>query len=399
MVILFLHNKPISPNKGGIERVSFVLAKEFKAKGHKIIFLSIMPNELPVSDIGHDFHHLNINSNKEDFIGIFQNILKEHSPNIIINQWMNNDLLKALKSLRDSFSSTQQPKIFTVLHNRPFHLNDLGRKFKALTYPNSIKGKLIKLIGMTFPKFYIRQRNREFKRNFANFISVSDKFVLLSDLFIPRFLENMPEVNKNKIIAINNPNTFNISETPEKILKEKLIIFVGRLEDPQKNVKGFIDVWNEFYKLHPDWSANIIGDGPHREIFEKYAVRTKSKNLEFKGNTKDVGSFYRRASFMVLPSLYEGWPMVLAEAMSNECIPVVYDTYEATHDIITNKETGIIVKPFDAKLMAKCMDQLLKHSITMNQIAKKARQSIKNYNSNAIADKWLEIFEREKTID
>ena len=387
MKILFLYNLPLIPYKGGIERVSNILAEEFKKEGHEVFFVSTTKNIDLFNNSSFKQYYLDFQD--PDFIKNFHNLLKEHTPQVIINQALDKKsyiLLESLKRIRDS--KIPLPVIFSVFHNRPYPIDGIARKFKTLTYPKTLKGYFFKYIGLIYPSFYSNARNKEDTTTFKNFQNVSDKLFLLSERFIPRLQKFFPEFDKNKVDAINNPNTFKLPEI-NNIRKDNLIIFVGRLLDPQKNVKNFIDLWNNFHKSHSTWHAKIIGEGEHRGIFEKYAKKRGTLNLEFIGNQKNVDEYYKKAKFICVTSLYEGWGMVITEAMAYECIPVVFDSYESLHDIIKDNVTGIIAKPFSIQEMSTKLSSIADNEIKRIRIAKEGKHYIDKFNSKAIASIWL----------
>ena len=108
------------------------------------------------------------------------------------------------------------------------------------------------------------------------------------------------------------------------------------------------------------------------------------------GNVKDVASFYAKSKCLCMTSVYEGWGMVLTEALSYGCIPVVYETYEAVHDIIENEETGYIIPPFKTKKMVKVLSQIASDDSLRNSMANKGKQSVERFSIDKIVDIWDE---------
>ena len=389
MNILFLYRFPLIPTQGGIERVSFLLAKEFQKNGNKVSFLAT--NSCPGKTIENnlEFEQLYIDCKEKNYINNFFNIINKYNPDVIINQGLNQEsylLLKSLRENKDYF--IKLPKIVSVLHNKPFSIEGIGRIFKRISYSTSFKGHLYRYFGIFFPSFYESLARKQSQRNLSNFIHISDKFYLLSQLFKPKLLKYLPNIDFHKIEAINNPNTFSL-KIDEKIKKENIILFVGRLLEPQKNVKGFIDVWKEFYKNHPSWKGLIVGDGEHRHQLEKYAKDKKAKNLEFVGNSENIANYYSKAKFLCMTSLYEGWPMVLAEAMSYGCIPCVYNTFESASEILNNSSSGILVEPFNKHKMVQEMALLAENESLQLAMIKNGQEHIKKYNIENISSIWL----------
>ncbi len=93
-----------------------------------------------------------------------------------------------------------------------------------------------------------------------------------------------------------------------------------------------------------------------------------------------------------MPSLYEGWPMVLAEALAYGCIPLVYDTFEACHEII-NEHTGIITSP-NPNEMSSALSQIANDETRRIAMMHSASESIQRFNPPLIAERWVQIFQR-----
>ena len=384
MKIMFLTEFPVVPHLGGIERVTYTLAENFIKKGHNVSFVSL--RTIAYNDGSTEFSSFQyfLADDKEKQVISFNKIIEELKPDIIINQLFTTEGAELLGKITD-----RRIKRISVWHNQPFAVYGRERFVKKLTFRNNLKGKLLKYIGICFPFIYRQAYLKSNKRKFNYILSKSDRIFLLSDKFIARILRVFPGLNLKKFDAINNPNAFPLSM--EKLEdKENILLFVGRLEDPQKNVRGFIDVWKNFYPRHKDWKALIIGDGPHRSVFEEYARRAGVEALEFLGNRKDINNYYRRAKLLCMPSVYEGWPMVLAESMALECVPVAFDSFESVNEIIKNDKTGFIVPSFDTIKMTDSLDLLAHNEAKRKEMASAGKSHLKNFEASKIAEIWIE---------
>lgn len=376
MNILFLFDLPFSPNKGGIERVSNLLASELNKRGHSVYFLSICKPKIPAAE---NTKVLSPNNNPESLL---IDTLFHKNIDIIINQSQEAVIVPYLKIARDN-----SIKVISVLHNQPFPIIGKEVIYKKLSHVKNIKSKIIKYLTLLIPIIY-RQSRLKFERNkYREIIKNSDKYYLLSEKYIDRIKKYFPDIESYKLDAINNPNTFELSSI-EKIKKENIILFVGRLYDPQKNITGFIDIWKKFSQTNSDWKAIIAGDGPDRDQLEKYAFKKKIKNLHFLGNMKNISDLYPKSKILCMTSLYEGWPMVLTEAMAHGCVPVVFNTFEAINEIIVNNINGIIVKPFNMNMMLDALNKLSHNEDLRDNMAKSCIKYIEKFSLSKIADIW-----------
>lgn len=386
MNILFIFHCPIIASNGGVERVTSILCREFEKRGHSVFYLATenADNKEGLSNSPRQiFLNVDLNNPKPQ-IEKFRALLAHHKIDIIINQ----QITDASRILLEH--APERIKKITCHHVQPFPYGGKERIIKLKSYPSDLPRKIFKWISVVFPYFFkTRSLNaeREWLRQAA---SVSDKVVLLSDKFKPRVMKYYPKFPYKKLWAINNPNTFDSYPDLEK--KEKLILFVGRLVDPQKNIKDFIDVWDLFQRKNPDWKAMIVGDSPKRKIYEEYARKKQVNNLSFEGQQTNVDEYYKRATFVCLTSIYEGWGMVLTEGMANGCIPVCFNSYESASDIIDDGENGIIAKAFNKEEMAGKMSGLVRQPSQMKRMAENAQEKVKQFSVEKIAMQWESLF-------
>ncbi len=383
MNILFLFHSEIIPHKGGVQRVTDILAKELIKRGHLVIFLSTSKsNDIYNSYSGFQEYALGYKKDKDMCLKQYLHVLDKHKINVVINQEANKESLFLLKNTPKCI------KTITVFHNRPFSLVNYERRVKRDLQTNNYLQKLFKYFSIAFPflyrYYYIKQNVNLFKES----EQYSDKICLLSSRFFKR-VKDFVDINDAKLVAISNPNTFtkiNLNAT-----KENLILYIGRLCETPKNVKDFISVWNILQQKNPEWEAKIVGDGPDRTFLESYAKKIKCKRLTFEGSRPNVEDYYTRARFVCLTSIYEGWGMVLTEGMAYGCIPCTYDTYETAHDIIDNHKCGLITSPLKPIDMANKIQQIIDNPKQMECFSKRATQKVNQFSVESTVDKWEEL--------
>lgn len=387
MNILFYFDFPFNVNAGGIERVTYLLAKELIKKNHKIIFLSSsQKNNQELEKTGSlQFHTVSNKKNlyREEII----KIIKKEKIDIIINQSFQNSVLKFLTV----FNECNIP-IISVYHNQPFPLKGKERIYLSLTHPVTIKGFISKYLKCLFPRIYIKERLKFDNIKIKNLINLSDKFILLSERYIKRISLFMPDINVKKLYAINNPNTFTKNyESKETYKKEDIVLFVGRIYDPQKNVTEFVRIWEKVWQNNKKWRALVVGDGPDKKYINKIIKDKKIQNITLIDNCKDIEKYYQKSKILCMTSVYEGLPMVLLEAMSFGCIPILYNSFEAAEDVVINNHNGKIVTPFETQEMIKAINTLIKDGQLQDKMAKNAIEDVKKYDVYTIASIWEEI--------
>lgn len=382
MNILFLFYAPMVPHIGGIQRVSENLAVEMSRRGHMVYYLNTNIREpdydyaFPLPQYSIDYYG-DTNQAVEDY----RELLQRLHIDFVINQEPRQDLLHLLSATPDGI------KRITCVHVQPFYCQTY---FKGLIKYYNQSGKkafLYKSFCSLFPSYYYKKMLRIHRDTLSRALAVSNYVCLLSTRFIPRVIRYFPEVNRSQFVAINNPNTFRVGSRGES-LKKNQILWVGRHENAPKNFPLFIDFWALFSKQHPDWEAMVLGEGKDLAYNMNYAKRRAVKNITFMGNRKDVSTFYEHASFIIVTSYFEGWGMVLTEAMNYGCIPCAFDTYESLHDIIEHKKDGLIIKPFDQSQLMNDINGIIDNPSIMTEMQRNCRLKSRAFDVEKIVTQW-----------
>ena len=176
--------------------------------------------------------------------------------------------------------------------------------------------------------------------------------------------------------------------------KRKEIVYVGRLDFVQKRVYRVIDTWNYLEEQFPEWRLTIVGDGEDRANLESHVKALGLKRVSFEGFKNPV-DYYKRASVLMLTSDFEGFPLVLSECMSFGVVPVVYNSYAAVGDIISDGKDGIIVpfcpEGYKADVAAQIVAKIMKEDSLRNDMSLAAIEKSKNYSVDEIYNRWMEI--------
>ena len=383
MNIVFAYPTGLNPQKGGVERITDIIAKILLKRGYTIFYLNWKREQdnyeypVPVIDLPSS------NLEDPDNLEVYNRFLKENRIDVIINQ---HGLYEGTYFL--SQVKVQNVKIISVLHSDPFgYYNHLFADLMTLR-DSSIKEKVKRVARF----FLYRKVKKIIHRSLVNhytFIQEHPQYVcLLSESYKER-LEEYCDLPDNYFISIPNPNTYeNIEIIPQK---EPILLFVGRLDNRSKKLFTLIDIWYRLCKLYPQWKLIIVGDGPDKDVLINKAKDIS--NIEFKGY-QDPREYYEKASIFCMTSIFEGFPMCLTEAMQFGCVPIAFDSFSAVYDIIKPGETGELVKSFDKKEYVGKLIHLIDDETYRKKLSKNAFQYVKRYDIANILPKWIELIEK-----
>lgn len=223
-----------------------------------------------------------------------------------------------------------------------------------------------------------------FKNRLADWGSkLFDKFIVLTN-------QNANEWPKADISVIPNPISFYTSDPSN--LKSKKVISVGTMS----HVKGFdllLKAWRTVIDKHPDWELEIYGKPLLRnELVQLSQELGIENNVEFNDPVVDIEAKYRQASIYVLSSRFEGFGMVLIEAMACGLPCVSFNCPSGPADIITDNEDGYLVTANDINLLSEKIISLIENETTRQLMGTIARENVKRYMPEQIVGKWDTLF-------
>jgi glycosyltransferase involved in cell wall biosynthesis len=195
-----------------------------------------------------------------------------------------------------------------------------------------------------------------------------------------------------KAIVIPNIINDNIHIKDEKIDPYYRIISVGRLE-VQKGYDLLIKAFSIIYNKHKPWKIDIFGDGSEKDrLINSIKELNMEKTITINPPQKNIYNEYIKSDFFVMSSRYEGFGLVLAEAMSCGIPVIAFDCPYGPNEIISDGIDGFIVKNENIGDLASKIEWMILHDKERLKMGINAVESMKRYNKDTIMLSWIELF-------
>lgn len=342
---------------GGAERVAALLATGFSQKGHHVYLITNLLEKIDYT-VGDKVAFLQLfpdTSNKykrwHGAVSLLRRYIRTYTPDVIIGIMGSCALIGKLAALGKNV-----PIIMTEHYafERPI--------YAPLTFTQKIF------------KFYI---NRLY--DCVTVLTEADKKVIGNRL--------------KKVYVM--PNPLALRPYVDNCGKKNKILAAGRLNG--WFVKGFdllIKAWGTIASEYPEWTLEIAGTGDNEsiELLNKLIKDNEVTNsAKLVGFRNDVESMYQESSIFVLSSRYEGFGLVLIEAMSQGCACIACDYGGRQREIIKSDEMGVICPPDNVDMLAQAIQKLISDSCYRKLLQQNAPMRASQYELMKIMDKWEKL--------
>jgi len=219
-------------------------------------------------------------------------------------------------------------------------------------------------------------------------ISVSERdrrFGVERGIFPPDRTISIPNGIDVATFPASMPEPFSRPERAE-------IVTIARLVR-QKGIRFLVEAARHVVDRHRAVRFTVFGDGPERRTLEAQAARLGlGDRLRFAGMATDVVSDLGSCDLFVLPSLWEGMPISLLEAMAAGR-PVIATAVSGSSELVIDGETGMLVPPADPRALAAAIDALLRDRAAASAMAAAGRERVReNFSIDRMVGATAEIY-------
>ena len=197
--------------------------------------------------------------------------------------------------------------------------------------------------------------------------------------------------NKAKRIEVI-PNFSNMQVSQISSCHSKRIIAVGRLSW-EKGYDRLIDIWELVSRNYPEWQLDIFGEGELEKNLNYKIAKKQINNITIHPTTNNISYEYSKSSICVMTSYYEGFALVLLEALKHGVPCVAYDCPFGPASIIQDNRCGYLIDNGNISLFVKKLCILINEENTRKEFSTGSIKRAKDFAIDTIMGKWIKLFE------
>lgn len=256
-----------------------------------------------------------------------------------------------------------------------------GHRIVEQHFSQHMRDRLLTQEG-TSPYFKLRVRLNRWIENRA--LRRYDAYVVLTH-------EDRAHWDHPQLSVIPNPLSY--ADPVASDGSAPIVMSVGRLGE-QKGFDRLLRIWAKVEARHPDWRLVIRGDGEHRDALTALIEELQLSRASIEPATPNIEDEMRRASIFALTSRYEGFGLVLTEAMQCAVPVVTYDTKCGPRDIVDDGVSGFIVREGDEDAFVERLERLMQDRPLRLRMGDAARRSVnERFGVERVMQQWKELFE------
>lgn len=205
----------------------------------------------------------------------------------------------------------------------------------------------------------------------------------------------LTEEDKQRWNGVENikviPNPLSFYPSAQSSCLSKRVISVGRLTR-QKAYPLLIAAWQLVASKHMDWELAIFGGGEDLGMLNKMIAEKRLDNITIYPPTTNIVQEYLNSSLYVMSSIYEGFGMVLTEAMACGLPCVSFDCPSGPSEIIKDGEDGFLVETGNVEKLAQKITLLIEDENLRKEMGQKAKVNVQRFLPENIMPQWISLF-------
>lgn len=362
-------------NPGGMERVLYNKVKYLSERmGYDILIVTTdqhnrppfypFPKEVRMVDLGINYSEDNVKGALGKIIGYLKK-KKKHQP--LLTELLMREKADIVVSLYPSESSfipdiKDGSKKVLEIHYCKFFRLQYGRK-GLLGWIDRLRTKQDEHIVSRFDRFVVlTQEDKGYWGDIPNITVIPNAAMHVA--------EKYADVSAKRVIAVGR---LDYQKGFDRLIKAwKLILLSGRFNE---------------------WRLDIFGQGEWKDMLNRMIHEGDiADTASIHNPTKEIGNEYAKSSMLVMSSNYEGFPMVMIEAMACGLPVVSYDFKCGPKDIIDEGSNGLLVREGDIDGLASAMMKLMSDEQLRQRMSENAKKVVETYSEENVMRQWLDLF-------
>lgn len=246
-------------------------------------------------------------------------------------------------------------------------------------------------VGWDHLNFPVRMTRPEQSAVLRAAIPRLDGFVVLTEADATDYRAALPQAG-TEIRMIRNALSWPVAEEPPP-LEAPVVVAAGRLA-AQKGYPRLVRAFARAGAAHPEWRLHIYGEGERRERLTRLVRRLGLESrVELRGYTRDLPGVLRGASVYAMGSRWEGFPMVLIEAMSVGLPVIAFDCPRGPAEIIRHRENGLLVPDGRERAFSRGLRSLMRDADLRRSMGEEALRDARRLTPDRVAADWERLLD------
>ncbi|TCP58767.1 glycosyltransferase involved in cell wall biosynthesis [Rhodovulum bhavnagarense] len=374
--ILIVLTPPLDPSTGGVQMSTVKMARmlnsqgvevgvfSFEAHGHRATENVALFSAPESGNVANKSNHAAL----VDAISRFK-------PHAVISQ------MPYEHAITDTLRRASAVPRIGCLRNTLYSVRNNLDAYAENLLPPPIKGLGRSAIGRAALLAFHRQRHA---KDLRQILASYDCFVMFAEPNLEELAYFVPDYDAQTIALIPNSIPNVADRVPPKA---KRLLWLARVSVHQKRADLILPIWRKIAPQLPDWTLDIVGDGPFLDDIRQEISRDKLPRIELHGRQPST-PFFTRSEVFIMTSDFEGFPNTLIEAQSQGAVPVVVDSYPMVRWLIQPGENGLLTPKGDVEALARAVVDLCRSEERLANMAQGALRSAAYFTEEKVALEW-----------